>query len=80
MRVRIQKWGHGLALRIPESIAVETRIERDTLVDLSLVEGKLVISPVACARPTLEQLLEGVTPENLHNEWETGPAAGVEAW
>jgi antitoxin component of MazEF toxin-antitoxin module len=29
---------------------------------------------------TLEELLEGVTPENLAGEFETGPAVGVEAW
>jgi hypothetical protein len=27
---------------------------------------------------TLEELLRGVTPENLHGEWDTGPAVGRE--
>jgi antitoxin component of MazEF toxin-antitoxin module len=30
-------------------------------------------------KKTLAQLLAGVTPENLHGEWETGPAVGGEA-
>lgn len=29
---------------------------------------------------TLEELLRGITPENLHGEWDTGPAVGEEAW
>jgi antitoxin component of MazEF toxin-antitoxin module len=29
-------------------------------------------------RPTLEDLLDEVTPENLHGEVETGPAQGRE--
>lgn len=27
---------------------------------------------------TLAQLVAGMTPENLHGEWETGPAVGQE--
>lgn len=29
-------------------------------------------------KKTLAQLLAGVTPENLHGEWDTGPAVGGE--
>jgi antitoxin MazE len=48
-------------------------------IELSLVAGKLVITP-APRKPTLEDLLQGITPENLHGEWETGPAVGAEVW
>lgn len=30
-------------------------------------------------KKSLAQLLAGVTPENLHGEWDTGPAVGGEA-
>jgi antitoxin component of MazEF toxin-antitoxin module len=29
-------------------------------------------------KKSLAQLLAGVTPENLHGEWDTGPAVGAE--
>jgi antitoxin MazE len=80
MQVRVQKWGNGLAVRIPKSFAIEARIEPDEVVDLSLVDGKLIISPTTRTGVTLEDLLQGVTEENLHGEFETGPAAGAEAW
>ena len=80
MKVRVRKWGNSLALRIPKSFATETWIEEDTEVDLSIVEGKLVISPVTPPEVTLEQLLERMTPENLHGEVPTGPAVGAEIW
>lgn len=32
------------------------------------------------APPVLEDLLAGVTPENLHGEVDTGPAVGREVW
>ncbi len=79
MQTRIQKWGNSLALRIPKSFAVQSNIELDTVVDLSLQDGRLIISPVnpTC---TLEQLLSQVTEENRHAEEEVGPAVGNEAW
>jgi antitoxin MazE len=80
MKVRVQKWGNSLAVRIPKSFAVEARVEQDTEVDLSIVEGRLVISPTRRHTPTLEELLKRVTPQNRHGEFETGPAVGTELW
>jgi antitoxin MazE len=80
MRTRVQKWGHSLALRIPKSFATEVHLEDNSVVELSLVEGKMVVAPVPAAPLTLERLLEGVTEENLHREIETGPPAGKEVW
>jgi antitoxin MazE len=80
MKTRVQKWGNSLALRIPKSFAAEAGLRENAPVELSLVEGKLVVQPVAARPPTLEELLRGVTDENLHGEWDTGPAVGREAW
>ena len=80
MRTRIQKWGNSLALRIPKSFATEVGLQRETTVEVSLAEGKLVITPVAKPQPTLKQLLAKVTRENLHHEVDTGPATGNETW
>jgi antitoxin MazE len=80
MRVRVQKWGNSLALRIPRSYAVETALESGSEVDLSLEDGRLVVSPVTVPEYRLEDLLAGITPENLHGEIDTGPSMGAEAW
>ncbi|MBE0481344.1 MAG: AbrB/MazE/SpoVT family DNA-binding domain-containing protein [Dehalococcoidia bacterium] len=80
MRTRVQKWGHSLALRIPKAVANEAGLQRETTVELSLADGKLVITPVAEPKPTLKQLLAKVTRENLHHEVDTGSALGTEAW
>ncbi|MGH2588259.1 MAG: AbrB/MazE/SpoVT family DNA-binding domain-containing protein [Dehalococcoidia bacterium] len=32
------------------------------------------------AEESLDDLLRWVTPENLHGEWDTGPAVGNEVW
>lgn len=80
MRIRIQKWGNSLALRIPKVFAAEARLEQDKFVEVSLVEGKLIIAPAVEPAVTLDQLLAGVTEQNLHREIDFGPAIGNEVW
>ncbi len=80
MRIRVQKWGNSLALRIPKAFASEVGVGRETEVEVTLQEGRIVVSPVRSPDITLAQLLDGITPENLHDEMETGPATGREAW
>ncbi len=80
MRTRVQKWGNSLALRIPKSFATEVGLQRETPVEISLDDGKLVVTPVTKPKPTLKQLLAKVTKENLHHEVDTGSAVGNEAW
>ncbi len=80
MRTRVRKWGNSLALRIPRAFAAEAGLEQDMPVEVSLVEGTLVVAPVTDPVFTLEQLLAGVTEENLHREVDTGPPVGNEAW
>jgi len=50
------------------------------LVEVKLADGKLLIVSVTEASVTLEQLLVGVTEENLNREMDTGPATGNEVW
>jgi antitoxin MazE len=43
--------------------------------------GRIVIEPVRNTKEyDLEQLLAGITPENLHSEVDFGPAVGKEAF
>lgn len=80
MRVQVQKWGNSLAIRIPKSFAKETKIERGSVVDLSIIEGQLIAKPLSEHEYSLEELLAGVTQENLHAEFDTGDAVGQEIW
>ncbi len=80
MKVRIQKWGNSLALRIPKALAEEVHIQKNTQVEISLVDGYMVVKPVKPPKWTLEVLLDGITEDNLHLEVETGPSIGKEIW
>jgi len=80
MQTRVQRWGNSLAVRIPKSFAAETHLTEGALVELSLVGGTVIVSPLIEPEPTLDELLERVTPENLHGEWDTGKPVGRESW
>jgi antitoxin MazE len=80
MKTRVQKWGNSLALRIPKSFAEEAGLRADAAVELSLVEGALVVQRITPDPLTLDQLLLGITDDNMPRDWDTGPAVGKELW
>ena len=80
MRTKVQKWGNSLALRIPKPFADEVGLQPGTAVEISLEEGKLVVSRSEASPVSLEELLQGITPYNLHREESSGTPVGNEAW
>jgi antitoxin MazE len=80
MLTKVQKWGNSLALRIPKAFALDAQLENDSLVEISIVEGQIIITPVVAPDWTLEELLAGVNKSNLHHEVDTGPILGNEVW
>jgi antitoxin MazE len=80
MLTKVQKWGNSLALRIPKAFAIDARLENHSIVEISLSKGRIIVAPVSLPSWTLEELLAGVTKNNLHTEAETDPAVGREIW
>ena len=80
MLTKVQKWGNSLALRIPKAFARDAQIENDSLVEISLVEGQIIVTPVQAPTWTLKELLAGINKKNLHREIDSGSAMGNEAW
>jgi antitoxin MazE len=80
MLTKVQKWGNSLALRIPKAFALDAQLENDSIVEISIVDGQIVIKPVEAQSWSLEELLSGINKTNIHHEVETGPAVGYEAW
>lgn len=80
MRSTVRKWGNSLALRIPKTYAAEVGLSEDVDVDLSVRQGTLVVARRRAPEYDLDDLLAGVRRRNLHDEVDTGPAVGREAW
>ena len=80
MRSKIQMWGNSLALRIPKPFAVEAGLDRDTAVEISLKQGKLVISKATQDEYSLTELLNAINSENIHREVDFSTSVGNEVW
>jgi antitoxin MazE len=79
MRTQVGKWGNSLAVRIPGAYAKDLGLQEGMDLDVSLANGALMLRP-GRKEYTLEELIEQITPENLHGETDWGPAAGRESW
>lgn len=77
MQTVVQKWGNSLGIRIPALYTKDLELKNGSAVDISEEGGKLVIVP---KKNNLEELLEGVTGENMHKAVETGSSMGNEEW
>lgn len=80
MLTKVQKWGNSLALRIPKAFAQDAKLENDSFVEINIVEGQIIITPVVAPSWTLEELLAGINKKNIHHEVDTGSAVGNEVW
>ena len=78
MTIPLKKWGNSLALRIPKDIATTLSIEYDSIINLTVVNGTLVLEP---QRGTLlEDLVSQIDSQNLHKEITTDRSVGNEEW
>lgn len=79
MLAKAQKWGNSLAVRIPKLIAEDAGIHESDQLDIAVVEGCVVLTPRRLPCYRLEDLLQGITGDNLHGEADFGSPVGNEA-
>jgi len=78
MTVALKKWGNSLALRIPKNIATTLSIEKESMLELIVENGRLIIVPQN--KILLESLVAEIDSENLHSEIDMGKRVGNEKW
>ncbi len=62
---------------------MKTKVQRltdDSPTEMRLVEGGLLLKPSSLRPLSLDELLDGITESNRHDEVDTGAAQGLEAW
>ncbi len=79
MRVNVKKWGNSSAVRIPSAVMDAADFRIDDTVDVRAEGGKIVIELVRETDYDLDQLLDRITPENLHGSIDFGGPVGKEA-
>ena len=80
MRVIVKKWGNSASVRIPAAIMAAASLSLDAVVDVREEGGRIVIDPVRPNEYDLANLLDAITPDNLHGEVGFGAAVGKEAF
>ncbi|MDU2940735.1 MAG: type II toxin-antitoxin system antitoxin MazE [Enterobacteriaceae bacterium] len=77
----VKRWGNSPAVRIPATLMQALNLNIDDEIKIDLAEGKLIIEPVK-KEPvfTLEELVEGISSDNLHELVDWGDPKGKEAW
>lgn len=77
-RVILGKWGANLAVRLPRDVAQTAGFISGSSVEVEARPGEVVIRS-AQPRYTLDELLDGVTPEAMRDAFRWGDDVGREA-
>lgn len=80
MKTRLAKWGNSLAVRIPKPVAVAAKLRKGDDLEVDVEGPGRVRIRKPKRKPTLEQLVAGITPENQHSETDWGELVGKELW
>lgn len=79
VQTSLAKCGTSAAVRLPKSVLDAARLKTGDQLAIEVRDRMIVIQAVA-DKPTLEDLLAGVTAENLHAATGWSEPAGKEAW
>jgi antitoxin MazE len=80
MKAQIAKWGNSLAVRIPKAAADAAKLKVGDDLDLSIERTGSITLRKKKRRPTLKELMRGMTKENRHPETDWGGRVGNEEW
>ena len=75
----VAKWGNSLGVRIPMQIAKQINLQAGTSITFTVVDGSLIIKPEQ-KKYTLDDLLVGMSSDNVHAEVDMGQPVGNEIW
>ncbi len=78
MNQHVKKWGNSLALRLPAQLSASLGLKENDSVEMRQEHGGVFIRKVE--EETLDELIDRITPENLHDPIDWGPPVGKEIW
>lgn len=86
MHMTIKKWGNSLATRIPKAVAESINLQLDQEIDIEVVNGRIVITPIKEKKEyKLEELLSQCKPGSMKlskedQQWLDDKPVGKEVW
>jgi antitoxin MazE len=79
MKSQLVKWGNSTAIRIPKDVLSKAGMQEGDIVEFGAKKG-VVLAKLVKNRFKLSELVEGITPDNIHEETDSGEAEGNESW
>ena len=80
MVTSIKDWGNSQGIRIPKEYLKQLGITKDTLLDISIEDGKIVISKVFKHKTLEERIMESGKLIETSEEYDFGDPKGSEVW
>jgi antitoxin MazE len=84
MKTEFVRWGNSLALRVPSTFVKELGVSEGKAVEMTVENSALVVRPIRKPRSRrryrLQDLLAGMTKDNMPARIEWGPPRGSEVW
>ena len=64
LQTNVKKWGNSLAIRIPNAIVENLKLNDNTPLDIKVSKNKIILSK----KDELSHLLDKINDENLHTD------------
>jgi antitoxin MazE len=74
----VKKWGNSLGIRLPNALTKSYSLQDGSTVELENMNNGIYILPKH--KTSLKTLLDKITPDNVHEEIDTGAVMGNEIW
>jgi antitoxin MazE len=76
----IKKWGNGLGVRVPKTIAEQVNFTENQKVDLVVENGCLIVAPLGEKTLTLEERLKKFNNNQQQEVMQVDELLGAEKW
>lgn len=80
MTVNVARWGNSLAVRLPKHVIEAAGLAEGAAVDVTVSNDGTITLRSTKPEYTLQELVDGVTRENVHRETLWGKPTGKEIW
>ena len=80
METGIKSWGNSYGIRIPKEFLTELGVTTDTLLDIRIENGNIVISKIFRHKTLEERIKESGKPLEAVEEFDFGKPVGREVW
>jgi antitoxin MazE len=80
VQARVERLGNSLIFRIPQEVIDQGELTQDCVITLEFQGNFAKATPSKIPHYELEDLLAGMTPDQVHPEIDTGPPVGKEIW